>query len=171
MSDIALGCVARCAISGIVGTLSSKVEMLTGTVQYSLQPKIKDDAPDPGKLPDATNVDYQLLEFVEVGVMDRVLSAETTSIELGNEVECMASGMRGIAVVKYTFVNGCVYFHVQPKQSKKQRSENIMPDRVFLPAKTLCVHAEGIAQPARVNLEKPASERTGGPMTPAMRIK
>lgn len=170
MIKVSLGCIARCSIAGITGTLASKVEMLTGTVQYSLQPKIKDDSPDPGKMPEATNVDYQLLEFVDAGVMDRVLIPETTHIELGNEVECMASGMRGVAVVKYTFINGCIYYHIQPKQSKKQRSENVMPDRVFLPSKTLRVHGEGIAQPARANLEKPVSQRTGGPMTPAMRI-
>lgn len=170
MSEAKLGNVVRDVVTNIQGIATQYVEMYNGTLQLCVQPKLKGDDPIVGAIPDAVNIDIQQLEFVEDGIVNKVVAAQETDIILGNEVEDISTGFRGYAMVKHTFINGCIYFHVRPKQSKEQKNSNKIPESEFVSAKALKVIGAGIATDFAQELAKPAKERTGGPMTKASRI-
>lgn len=169
--EVKLGCKVKCVITGFTGIAFQGVELMSGSVQYAVQPPLPTlKVPLPGAIPDAINIDAQLLEFVDIGVSDRVTLAEPTAISLGNEVEDLATGVKGTAITKHTFINGCVYFHILPKQSKEQKEKGIIPDSEFVDCKRLKKISDGLAKKAAVTLSKPLTERTGGPMTRASRV-
>ena len=170
MKTVKLGNVVRDLATNLVGTATQIVEMYNGTLQFCVQPKLKDDTPITGAVPDAVNIDIPQLEFVEDGMESRVTKAQETDVKLGNEVEDISTGFRGFAMVKHTFINGCIYFHVRPKQNSQQKKDNKVPESEFISSKVLKVVGKGIAKEFEKELAKPAAERTGGPMTKAMRV-
>ena len=46
-------------------------------------------------------------------------------INLGDEVECIASGFRGIALSRHEYLNGCIRFEVQPKCKKGETNKHL----------------------------------------------
>lgn len=78
MSKIELGKVVRDKVSGYEGVCTSRVEFMTGCVQYAIQPKVDKD----GKLPDVVYFDEGRLEMVSAG--PDVL-ARTTGGHMGRE--------------------------------------------------------------------------------------
>lgn len=165
-----LGAKVRCMISGYTGIATQQVELLSGTVQLAVQPPLDPNAGTNGQYPEGANIDIQQLEYVEDGLLDRVVPAQATDIALGNEVEDTVTGFKGMTVSKHTFLNGCVYFHVQPKQTKEQREKGTIPLTEFFSAGRLKIVGKGVAPAARKELEKPVSTRTGGPTTRMSRI-
>jgi len=164
-----LGNTVRCVVTGLTGIAYQTTELATGTIQYSVQPKLAGKEPIAGAIPDAISIDVQLLEYIDDGIAERVIQPEVTPIKLGAEVEDVATGIVGMTTSKVTFVNGCVYFNVQPKQTKKQKEEGVIPDIQFISSNRLKQIGAGFSKHVEKNLDTPPEKRTGGPMTRARR--
>ncbi|UUZ75454.1 hypothetical protein LP414_27445 [Polaromonas sp. P1(28)-13] len=117
---IALGNTVHDITTGIQGVATSKVEFLTGNVQYAVQPKGKED----GAYVDALSYDTHQLDFVDVGIAARVTPAPAeTGITLGEKVQDIVTKFAGIATRKTTFMNGCIYYSVQGEVDGENQSK------------------------------------------------
>lgn len=168
----ALGNTVRDVTTGFTGTATQLVEMMSGTVQLAVQPKM-----DAGKAfmeandgaPPALSIDIHQLDVVDAGIADRVITPVASLITLGNEVEDIVTGFIGTAISRNTFLNGCVYYNVMPRQTKKQREEGTMPESTFLPVQRLKLLAPALAAQVAQTMTTPAAKRPGGPTTRAQR--
>ncbi len=80
----------------------------------------------------------------------------TEEIKLGDQVECIHTGLSGTAIARTEFINGCIQWSVLPRIKKKSKSdvEGIMPEEVGIDQGSLKV----IGKPK----EKVEKKRTGG---------
>ena len=167
-----LGHLVRDITSGFTGIAIQQVEMISGTVQLGVQPQLEDGKTTTGTpegIPAALSIDLAQLDYVGPGIADRVTPAGPEKIALGNTVEDMASGLVGCAVSRSTFINGCVYYHVQPRQTEKQKKEGTFTDHAFIASPRLQVIDQGIAPKMAHTQTEPVTRRPGGPTTKAMR--
>jgi len=149
-----LGSTVRCRATGLTGIADHKVEMLSGTVQYAVQPK-----GDGVTRPDGWAMDIQYLEVLDEGISASTIQPAQTALQLGEELEDTVSGYKGIATQKVTYMNGCVVFGVQGKVKK----DGTLPDLIWFDHKRLKLISAGVSQPEE--LSKPVEKRTGGPST------
>lgn len=159
MTQITIGCVATDITSGFEGTVTARNELFNGNVQYSVQPKAIKGAE---KLPEAYSIDEVSLKFKNKGVSENAVAPQHTDIKLGDEVEDIISGHKGIATTKTTFLNGCVYFDVVKKQNDAKKIESTA---MFLSCTRLKKTATKTLAPLVPKGEKPS----GGPSTRAQR--
>src|SRR5437762_608731 len=135
-----LGNIVRDITTNFTGIATQLIEMSFGTVQFAVQPQLPEGATNTGDalaIPAALSIDLAQLDYVADGIVDRVTPAAPQTIALGNEAEDMVSGLRGIVITRSTFINGCVYYNVQPKQTAKQKEEGTFTDSAFLPSQRL----------------------------------
>jgi hypothetical protein len=112
---IKLGVEARDVATGFTGIVTQRIDQLNGNVQYALQPKSE----DPSVMKDPIAVDHHMLEYVSEGVVDRVTEVtHKTDIKVGEELEDILTGARGIATDLMTYMNGCQSFTMVTKISK-----------------------------------------------------
>jgi hypothetical protein len=118
MAEIKLGQKVKDATTGFKGIAIIKTLHLNGNVQFGIQPEVEKG----GKTyPDAISVDNHLLDVVDDGVSDRITEVtHKTDIVLGNTVEDIASGVKGIVTEKSTYMNGCEFFMVITKEDPKK---------------------------------------------------
>ncbi len=159
MSEIKLGCIAIDQASGFEGTVISKLEAFNGNVQYAIQPKAAKGA---DKLPEAWNFDAALVKFKAKGISDQATAPQSTDIQIGDEVEDIISGHKGIASSKTTFLNGCVYFDVA---SKGDAAKKIEATSMFVS----CVRLKKISKTPLKPLVPQNEKPTGGPSSRAQR--
>lgn len=112
---IKLGNIVRDVASGFSGMATMKVEMLDGSTQYGIQPKVKAGEDADMKLPDAILVDVQVLEFVEDGIAAQVPAHPQTPLILGQQVKDEITGLKGMIIDRIFHLNGCVHYTVAPK--------------------------------------------------------
>lgn len=159
MEDIKLGCIATELSSGVEGTVISKLETFNGNVQYAIQPKA---AKGENKLPDAWNFDAALVKYKGEGISNKATTPQATDIKVGDEVEDIISGHKGIATSKNTFINGCVFFNVE---SKGNAAKKIEASVMFIS----CVRLKKVSKETLKPLMPKGEKPTGGPNTRAMR--
>jgi hypothetical protein len=167
-----LGNIVRDIATGFTGMATQYIEMLSGSVQLAVQPQLPEGTTNTGDslaIPTALSIDLPQLDFVADGAADRVTPAAPQTIELGNEVEDVVTGLVGITVQRSTFINGCVYYNVQPKQTAKQKEEGTFSDTGFVAAQRLEVVGPGVAARMAPVIAAPAEKRPGGPTTRAQR--
>lgn len=149
--------------SGFVGLVIARIDMFSGNVQFGLQPRGGGDT-----IPEAQFIDYHMLSKVDDGIADSLPPIDTSvTIKIGEEVEDIVSGVKGIVVERVIFQNGCVYFAAQPPASKK--TPNVLPEVIRYPHKRLRSIGRGLLpKPEKVKVEKPAETKPtargpGGP--------
>lgn len=168
--ELTIGCTGRDITSGIEGIITSRTTFLTGNVQFSIQVKSKKD----GAYIDPMSFDIHQVDFVDAGVSARAIACPTeTGITLGEEVEDLVSGFKGIAMRKCEFMNGCVYYSVQAKKDKDNTSKED-----FIEYRRLKVISKGVvAEMVKRNVEIQKANPTagarppGGPVTRAMKCR
>ena len=169
LRPVKLGNVCRDPITGYTGTAIQMVEMLNGTIQYAVQPKC--DPKDTSKMPEAYNFDTHLLEFVAEGLESKVTPPAPCLIKLGDKVQDRITGIKGIAGNKATFINGCIYFAVEPKAKDKKGADR--PKGIFVSHDRLDVLEAASFQPTVVQTATvlvAGQKKPGGPTTPAYRM-
>lgn len=159
MSKIIIGCVATDITSGFEGTVTSRNELFNGNVQFAVQPKAIKGAE---KLPEAYSIDEVSLKFKSKGVSESAVAPQHTDIKLGDEVEDIITGHKGIATTKTTFLNGCIYFDVATKSNEAKKTD---ASTMFLSCTRLKKTEGKSVAPIIAKGEKP----TGGPSTRAQR--
>jgi hypothetical protein len=158
MSNVKLGCIAVELSSGVEGTVVSMNQTFNGNTQYAIQPKAGKD----NKLPDAWNFDAALVKYKAEGVSAQATPPQATDINVGDEVEDIISGHKGIASSKTTFINGCIFFNVE---SKSNVAKKIEATSMFISCVRLKKASKATLKPIVPKGEKP----TGGPSTRAQR--
>jgi hypothetical protein len=145
--------------TGYTGTVMQKVELLGGTVQLSVQPDL--DPANPRAYPDAMNIDAHTLEYIDEGIAARVTPAPdvaTLEVQLGARVYDKVTGIEGIVTSRVTFLNGCVYFNVQPKSVvDKETGVTVLPDVHFVNHLRL-----GLFTTPLVDVKVPAASKVTG---------
>lgn len=117
-TELKLGQMLRDAISGYEGIAVNRTHFMNGNIQYNLQQPAKD-----GVLPDTISFDQHTLDVVSEGVSARATESTFESpIKLGNTVEDIVTGTRGIAVLKTHYLNGCTAFLVESKLDTQTQS-------------------------------------------------
>jgi hypothetical protein len=118
--QILLGHKACDVITGFEGIATTLIEFMTGNRQLSLQPRMKED----GTMPLPQSLDISVLEYVGEGEVARRVEPEDTShIVLGSAAQDIVTKVEGILLHRYTFLNGCVYFSIQPAIKNKDDRE------------------------------------------------
>jgi len=162
-----LGVMVRDKVTGLTGIVAHKAEMLTGNIQWAIQPRGNGES-----VPDAMMIDYHLLEVLGEGVSKLLPPIDdTVTVRLGEEVEDILTGLKGVPIDKITFQNGCVYFWVQPKMDKKTGK---IPESKLVPHGRLKTVGAGLSKPEPkppAAAAPPAKRPPGGPMrrAPTMR--
>lgn len=121
-TTLKLGQTLRDAISGYEGIAVNRTHFMNGNVQYNLQQPAKD-----GVLPDTISFDHHTLDVVDDGVSARATESTFESpIKLGNTVEDIVTGTRGIAVLKTYYMNGCAAFLVESKLASQTQAGQVV---------------------------------------------
>jgi len=157
---IALGETVLDLTTGFRGLATSRSELFNGNVQFGIQPRIKEGTDD---IPNAIQLDHHLLEILDSGISERRCEPAATDIKVGDQVEDTVTGVMGTAITKTTFLNGCVYFEVQPR---KGRLASAAPALSFIAHSRLRVVKTGDLPERKT--DEPAS---GGPMSRVMRAR
>lgn len=166
--EIVLGNVVRDVLTGYKGIASSKVEMLGGNVQLCIQPQI-DECQEKMVYPDAMNLDHHTLDFVSDGIANRTTAPIPITVQLGDKIRDTVTGLEGIATVRYTYMNGCRYYNLQPHSVvDKQSGITGVPESHHLNQARLEVTKPLVVD---IPVAKPttAGRVPGGPATKAMR--
>lgn len=131
-------------VTGFVGIATCEITTLAGTVQMILQPAI----PSGGEnvMPADMSFDWQRLDKVDEGVApnyaDTVFASD--SFTLGEELKDMASGFRGIAMMRARYLNGCVKYQLVSKQTSKGTSFDQAAHEMFVDVALLTYIDKGI---------------------------
>lgn len=148
-SEIKLGVKVRDEITGLTGIVTSKVTMLDGTHQWTVQPFNENG----DSITDGWNIDPHALTVLDPGIQGRVTPTDPDfNIEVGMEVEDTISGLTGKVVRYFQHFNGCVTVSVQQKCKK----DGELPESIAFDWKRLRI----ISPPA-----KEKKGKTGGPST------
>lgn len=147
--EIALGKKLRDKVSGFTGIASVKTEFLTGNVQYELVMQV-----DKSGKSEFRSFDEFQLEYVGEGI-DAIKAPGDTGIRLGEKVKDIVTGGTGIATLKSTFLNGCVYYSVVTQDQKD-------PKEYFTEYRRLTRVSAGVMATIAKRMGTD-SVRTGGP--------
>lgn len=164
---IQLGNLVKDKMSGFSGIVSGRQEHLSGMIQFAVQPAASPKTP--ADHPDAISFDEYVLEVKGKGIAASLPPTDdTVTIMLGEEIEDIASGFRGIAHEKVTFSNGCVYFAIV---SKTARDQNGKPTRIFLSHRQLKKVGNGLTVPADNLIVKATEAPARAPGGPSTRVE
>lgn len=67
-----------------------------------------------------------------------------THISLGQEVEDVVTGLKGIATARVEYINGCVQYAISPKAAN-----GVVPDALYIDHQRLIVTGKGVDMPSR----------------------
>jgi hypothetical protein len=163
-----LGDLLRDKLTGFTGVAAYKTLDMNGNIRFALQPR---NAEDPNKIEDMLEVDRHMLEVVEPGVAPVMPVDMDSLLCLGDKVQDIASGMKGMVVLSVIYLSGCVHHGVLPKQGKGEVRLGLMPKTTMIPVQRLVLR-----KPARSDYptfeEAEAGEGPGGPseVIPAARV-
>jgi hypothetical protein len=163
--EVKLGHKVRDLITGYEGIAYQELLLMSGTVQFAVQPPMTDDKK--GEMPSGMNLDVHTLEYVDDGIFGRVIPPPAdalVAVKLGEEVVDEVTGLKGMVMSRTTFANGCVYFTVQPPMVKGE-----VPEIAFLDWKRLKRVGKGISAKVSNVAPKEPTKSPGGPRSVAMR--
>lgn len=168
MKEIQLGNLVKDAVSGFTGIACSRIELMNGNVQFSVQPQLTPDS-KPGEYPDAMSIDFHSLEFVDERLAKTVTTPGPVTVQLGDKVRDIVTGIEGIAINRVTFINGCIYYNVQlPVEKDKHTGLTTVADPVFtMQSRLESVTKKAVVVPAPV--VSTGGRVPGGPATRAQR--
>lgn len=85
-----------------------------------------------------------------------------TEILLGDEVQCIYTGVKGVALTKTEFVNGCIQFGLAQKFDSSKPLEQSMAE-FNIDSQSLKIIKKGPRHKPKVKKEITKKESTGGP--------
>ena len=159
MEDIKLGSLVTDLQSGYEGTATARIELFSGNVQYTITPKA---AKGTEKFPEQVNFDAVTLKIKGKGISEMAQEPQSCTIAIGDEVECILTGFKGVVSMKSTFMNGCVYFDVLRPEGKGKKDG--AAESMFISSTRLKLVKAKKVTPIKASIKAP-----GGPSTRAMR--
>ncbi len=85
-----------------------------------------------------------------------------TEILLGDEVQCMYTGLKGVAMNKTEFMNGCIQFGIAQKFDSEKPIEQATAE-VNIDSQSLKITKKGPRHKKEVKKEINSKTSTGGP--------
>ena len=107
-----LGSQAEDKITGFKGTIIVRSEYLNGSVQYGLQPKMKDEK-DTTVVPDAKTIDEKSIKGPKK-VKDKI----TFKFSCGDKVKNTINDFEGVITKRTQWLNDCIEYRVEGKMIK-----------------------------------------------------
>jgi hypothetical protein len=159
MEEIKLGSLVTDLQSGYEGTATARIELFSGNIQYTITPKA---AKGSEKFPEQVNFDAVTLKVKGKGISDLTQEPQPVGIAIGDEVQCILTGFKGVASMKSTFMNGCVYFDVLKPEGALKKDGNA--ESMFISSTRLKLVKAKKVTPIKASIKAP-----GGPNTRAMR--
>lgn len=101
-----LGVKAKCTVTGVSGTISGRVQLINGSIQYSVQPPARKGT---NYIPDAWSIDEASLEVEGKPVNEKVTFAHET----GDRLKSRVNGFEGIATHRIQYLNGCIAYRIE----------------------------------------------------------
>jgi hypothetical protein len=86
------------------GIITARCDHIDGYSQFVVQMQETE-----GKIPEAYALDWQSFEIIDEELVKNTVEPETHSLHLGDKVESIDTGLKGIVVRFWTYVNGCVH--------------------------------------------------------------
>ena len=153
--------ITACDLStGIEGRVIYIVKELSENVRYAIQPMSVDKV----NLPDAIEVDYHFVKYVDDGVSAQITAPAEEPLPLGTLIRDKYTGEQGTLVAQILYLNGCWCYTVALAVEKNSSSE-VRRACIFKGA-----HAELVQPPpAPEPPKKVATKPPGGPTTKAIR--
>lgn len=125
---IKLGSSVKDVTSGFSGIAVSRVEYLSGTVQYCVTAAMDDKGHCKHDY-----VDEQAIDVIGEGIQHRVTPpSEEDTIKLGERLRCKITGFEGVATLRSTNFNGCIQYALQGKAK-----DGVVPDAQYFDYKYL----------------------------------
>ena len=120
-NTIKLGNEIRDQVTGIVGIATSLSTELNAARRVGLQMKSKAEG---SGYPEAVHVDLAQIEYVGDGIAGAHQDVPTEQYynlerNLGRAARHSTSGIKGTVVAVTLFLNGCIYYMIQPAAAKK----------------------------------------------------
>lgn len=112
--DMRLGLLVKDVVTGLVGITSSNNELLTGTLQFYVQPQIAEGGSN--TVVEGEYFDWQRLDVLGEGVSKRydpVDESPAGIVKLGEHVRNLVNGFEGYVVMRQVSLNGCLRFTVE----------------------------------------------------------
>lgn len=113
--EIKMGSEVRDRVSGLEGVITASQLTLNGMFQWAVCPR--GDGKD---LPEGWNIDPAQLEWIGEGLEGVALPPAEYDIALGDEVEDIVSGFRGVVTQWCDQLNGCVLLRVEAPLSTEE---------------------------------------------------
>lgn len=149
---IEVGTPVKHRMSGVSGFVDSRVEYLPGYVWLGVQPKAKADAVEQPRLLWADECEWAIRKSVASLERPPKPSVPATRWELGEELEDLVTGYRGIAWARKEDFNHCVIYTLQGKGSQ--------PDKL-VPSDGYQVFSEHLRKVSRGLLGRVLSRESG----------
>lgn len=112
------------SIFNLSGIIIATNERMNGNIQYCLQPH----QPELNKpLIDATYIDAHSMTVVEEARVKPTAAVISDHINLGDTVQDIITGHKGVAHERMVYINGCVRYAVSIKEDNK--AKDIFPDQ------------------------------------------
>lgn len=149
--------------TGFEGTIVNFTSHLSGNVRAGIVPQAKSEDKS---YPDGADIDVSSLEFLRA-TDATCLPLQDTPVQLGDLVEDIVTGYRGIVLYAHLSASGCINFAVQAKLTKKQQSRGL-PDGglILIPCLKLVIVQDDPLGLRPSKEQTPAAEKApGGPVT------
>ena len=128
----------------------------------AIVPKAKEGE---GTYPTGINLDEGQLEVVDAGISSITVDPKVPTVKLGEKVEDLVTGQKGIATLETVFINGCTYYAVTYVDEKNVTRE------LFVGAERVKKVSSGVTKSLENNqTPSPTGKKPGGPSTPMRRM-
>lgn len=124
---VLFGDLVRDKITGFEGIATGYTDFFYGCRRIMVQPRVLKKDGDTAK---SHSFDEPQLEILDRGLIQARPSFSDNPVEMGDEVEDLVTGFKGIVVVIATFAFSCRRIGVQPQKLKKD-GDGIAEDQFF----------------------------------------
>lgn len=112
------------------GVITARADSISGYSQFVVQLEEKD-----GKIPEAYALDWQSFEILDDALVENTIKPVSHSYNLGDRVRSLDTGIKGVIVRLWTYVNGCVHAAISlpaTKQGEAQHNYEVPINRLEL---------------------------------------
>lgn len=144
------GIPVECKLTGFKGTINSRVQIINGSIQYGVQPRMRKT--DSNFIPDAYTLDEANL------IAEKKAKEESVefAFETGDKVKSRISGFEGFITHRMQYQNGCLSYIIEgPMHEGKEVKIKAWEQELALVNK-------GLNGPEEAPVKR---ARTGGPHT------
>ena len=147
------GIKVRDKYSGVEGIITMIAQRINGSIQYSVQPRAKEDST---YRPDPISVDEGSIEVLEADWKEpEVEFIQEFKFETGDNVMHVINGFKGIITSRAIHANQCIFYGIEGKLNK----EGKMTDQGAWEIEIELID-KGLNKKGKAPLER---KRTGGP--------